>query len=134
MRLAVLLAALVTGLLLATSATAQAVSPRGNWIVASGNLEVAIAPCGRVMCGTVARVIANRSMRASGSPGAPARVGDKLITNLRRDGDVYRGRIFNRENGRTYDCTVRVGADGRLEVRPYVLLAVFGRSQIWRRA
>ncbi len=133
MKRTTILAAVVMACLFETSAAAQTRSPGGKWIAASGNFEVAIAPCGRVMCGTVSRVIANRSMAASGSPAALLPEGYRIITDLRPDGDAYRGRIFNRENGRTYDCTLKVGADGSLEVRPYVVLPLFGRSQLWRR-
>src|SRR5262245_19349626 len=115
-----------------SAAAAQATSPEGRWITASHNLIVSIAPCGPVLCGTVTEVLANNSMSDAGASTAqPLPVGYQLITGLRRDGDHWTGRIFNRENGRTYDCTVRKLADGTLEVRPYVVLPLAGRTQIW---
>jgi uncharacterized protein (DUF2147 family) len=110
-------------------------SPAGRWLTASHNLVVAITPCGAFMCGTVARVLANNSMMSRGASSvAPLPLGARLITGLHADGDHWSGRIFNRENGRTYDCTVRKLSNGELEVRPYIVLAWFGRSQVWAQA
>src|SRR5262245_6600325 len=87
--------------------SAEPVSPTGRWETASHNLVVRIEGCGATMCGIVAQVLANNSMMGSGEAAVqPLPVGYRLINNLRRDGDHWRGRIFNRENGRTYDCTV----------------------------
>lgn len=130
-------AAMVLGLLLVSlgAAGAQPAGPEGIWLTASGNARVQIAPCGAKLCGTVVEVLANNSMAGPGaSAAAPLRVGTRLLSDLRRDGASWRGRIFNRENGRTYDCALRPSPDGRLEVRAYVAFEIFGRSQIWRRA
>ena len=43
------------------------------------------------------------------------------------------GRIYNPEDGDTYSCTMTLLDDGRLEVRGYVGLPLFGKSQIWTR-
>jgi len=129
----------VAGLALAafsTAALAQPAALDGQWRTASGNLIVAIAPCGEVRCGDVAQVLANNSMQAANAPSSapPANVGLRILSALTPEGDHWRGRIFNRENGRTYDCRVRKLADGTREVRAYVVLPVFGRTQIWRPA
>ena len=115
--------------------SAAPASPQGSWVTASHNLVVTIAPCGAMMCGMVAQVLANNSMMGPGEAAVqPLPVGYRLISNLHRDGDHWSGRIFNRENGRTYDCTVRKLPDGALEVRPYIVLPLFGRTQIWTHA
>ncbi|WP_241027170.1 DUF2147 domain-containing protein [Variovorax sp. RKNM96] len=70
-------------LLFATAFAAEAQSsssasdPRGRWITANGNLEVEVAPCGAALCGTVTKVLGNRSM-------APAVATCKPPTNARR--------------------------------------------------
>lgn len=146
MRTALLLlgAALAAGLARADDAP----DPRGLWLTASGNLEVRIAPCGAALCGKVARVIANQSMSRPGEPMAadaqPAREGMDILSDFqpsdsetRADGQrmttEWRGRIFNRENGKAYDCLMSVGAAGELKLRAYVGLPLFGRSQAWQR-
>lgn len=44
------------------------------------------------------------------------------------------GTIFDPKNGQSYHCTITVSADGnRLEVRGYIGISLFGRSQTWIR-
>lgn len=126
---------IAAGLLWAGLAFAQAPTPEGRWITASGNFEIEIAPCGDALCGTVARVMANNSMSGAGQVAEPPPpIGAQIITGLHRDGRAWRGRIYNREDKKTYDCVVRPQANGALEVRPYVGIELVGRSQIWRKA
>ncbi len=130
-----LVAAMVSTGALTGAAFAVPASPAGAWITATGNLEIAIAPCDEMLCGDVTRVIANVSMTgANAMAAAPARPGLRILSSLRADGDGWRGKIYNRENRRTYDCRVRKLTDGSLEVRPYVVAPLFGQTQIWRPA
>jgi uncharacterized protein (DUF2147 family) len=109
--------------------------PSGNWIAASGNVEVAIRPCGAELCGDVVRVMANNSMEGPGAaPTPPAQVGLRIFSDLRPDGDGWTGHIFNREQNRTYDCHIAVGDGGSLTVRAYIGAPLIGKTQIWRRA
>ena len=132
---------------LGTAAVGQAADPRGRWITASGNLEVEIAPCGDALCGTVTKVLADNSMSRAGQPMVPAdarpALGMKILIDLVPDeGDTppatWRGRIYDRENAKTYSATVEVDdkpdARGELRVRGYVGLPIFGRTQRWQRA
>jgi uncharacterized protein (DUF2147 family) len=144
--------ALLAGAALIVSAPAfsQAASdPRGRWITASGNLEVEVAPCGAALCGIVTKVLANRSMSGEGEMHAvdtrPA-VGMPILLRFMRADDgspdtpptEWNGQIYNRENGKTYACTMRVDtgsiAAGELVLRPYVGLPLFGKTQRWQRA
>ena len=142
MRVAVLLIALLAGV-----ARADA-DPRGLWLTASGNLEVRVAPCGAALCGTVARVVANQSMSRPGEAMdagiPPATEGMSILSDFlpsnsetrpdgRRVTTEWRGRIFNRENGKTYHCRMSVGPGGELQLRGYVGLPMFGKTQIWQR-
>lgn len=142
-----------TALLLITAALAGGIAradadPRGLWLTASGNLEVRVEPCGAALCGKVSRVIANQSMSRPGEAMAdgaqPAQEGMPILSDFlpsasetapdgRRVTTEWRGRIFNRENGRTYDCLMSVGEGGELKLRAYVGLPLFGRTQAWRR-
>ena len=129
--------------LLLCLAAAPALAQAGRWITESGNLEVEIAPCAAgqpaSLCGTVTKVLANRSMRAPGAEmvAADARpaLGMQILTGFvsSDDGD-WDGEIYNRENGKTYSCTMKLAAPDALELRAYVLLPLFGKTQTWRRA
>lgn len=111
----------------------------GRWITESGNLEVDIAACGDAWCGTVTRVLANRSMSAPGqemaaADGRPA-LGMRILSGLTPSAGAttLAGEIYNRENGKTYSVRLSLDGPGRMVVRPYVLLPLFGRNQVWQR-
>jgi uncharacterized protein (DUF2147 family) len=110
----------------------------GRWITQSGNLEVEISPCGEALCGTVVKVIAGRSMSKPDALTAPADtrspLGLKILTDFvaAPDGE-WKGRIYNRENGETYDCLMSVTAKGQLKIHAYKGLPAFGRTQYWDR-
>ena len=128
-----LLLALGYALISCAAAQARTPPPAGTWITASRNLEVQIAPCGQALCGVVVRVLANHAMAAGQSQTAPAKVGLRLITNLRPlKANTWKGQLFNRENGKTYDCLVEPQSDGTLKIRAYVGLPVMGKDQIWQ--
>lgn len=60
-------------------------------------------------------------------------LGLEIITNMKKDGDSYKGgRILDPENGKTYKCRLKV-VDGVLEVRGYIGIPALGRTQKWYR-
>lgn len=130
--------------LIALAASAHAADPRGRWITASGNLEVDVADCGAALCGTVSKVLANRSMTPTGGAAAPADgrspQGLEVMTGfVPTDLDAsanlpaeWAGTVYNRENGRSYPA--RMSIDGEtlvLRVRAGTLMSV---TQRWQRA
>jgi len=44
-----------------------------------------------------------------------------------------KGKIYDPENGKDYDCNIKLKDDGSLSVRGYIGLSLFGRTTIWRR-
>ena len=134
MRLSLLIAILALAAAQAQAQPAQA----GRWITESGNLEVEIAPCGDALCGTVTRVIANRSMSAPGqemdaADKRPA-LGMQILTGLHPTGDdTLTGEIYNRENAKTYSVRLTLDGPQQLLVRPYIGLPLIGKTQLWRR-
>jgi uncharacterized protein (DUF2147 family) len=128
--LALLLATLAAG------AQTPAADPRGRWLVASGNLEVEVAPCGNALCGTVTRVIANRSMSRDGEMkpvDTRSPLGMQLLNNFVADGDTWTGSVYNREDGKTYSARMSVNTAGQLVLHAYVGLPIFGKTQHWQR-
>jgi uncharacterized protein (DUF2147 family) len=107
----------------------------GHWLSASGNVEVEIAPCGDKICGTITQVLANRSMSGTGQGMSRADdTGLRILSDFTpAGGDQFVGRILNRENGKVYDCELRPGGPDELIVRPYVLISLFGQTQVWHR-
>ena len=109
----------------------------GRWVTQSENLEIEIAPCGDALCGTAVKVLGNRSMANPDvdMPNPPPTLGLKVLRDLTPDGENrWYGHIYNRENGKTYRCRMTLLESGDLEIRPYLGLPIFGKTQIWRRA
>lgn len=111
----------------------------GRWVTESGNLEVEVAPCGEALCGTVVRVLANRSMSAPGSEMTPADprtvMGMTILSDFRAAGvGEWKGQIYSRENSQHYNANMSLGGPGELVIRAYVGLPLFGKTQVWRRA
>lgn len=127
--------------------TAQADPAFGDWLVQSERAVIRIAPCeGRAAeaCGRI--VWLKEPSDADGTPKrdranpAPGRrdaplCGLRLIEGLERkaDGVWVDGEIYDARRGKTFDVDIRVLKDGRLKVRGYVMLRLFGRSQRWTR-
>lgn len=113
----------------------------GRYVTASGNLEVELAPCAAVWCGTVTKVIANRSMTRSGENMQPADprppLGMRILTEVHARGDAadgtWHGTLYNRENAKSYPCNLRLDEHGDLVLRIYVGLPLFGQTQVWHR-
>ena len=42
------------------------------------------------------------------------------------------GTIYDPSNGKSYKCTIKLNADGTLDLRGYIGISLFGRSQTWR--
>jgi uncharacterized protein (DUF2147 family) len=129
----------VLALAIAPAAFAQGNLPQqGRWLTESGNLEVDIAPCGDAFCGTVVKVLANRSMSNPGGELVQAdprpAMGMKLLSDLRPAGEgELKGEIYNRENAKSYSTVLSLAGPNQLVVRSYIGLPVFGKTQVWQR-
>ena len=57
----------------------------------------------------------------------------KILRGLRWDGEEYSGgEILDPDDGSVYRCKLRVtGAGQKLEVRGFIGISLFGRTQIW---
>ncbi len=45
----------------------------------------------------------------------------------------HNGKIYDPENGNDYSCTLTLVAPGKLEVRGYIGVSLFGRTSVWTR-
>ena len=120
------------------SATAsETAAPIGRWLTDNGNLEVEIGRCGEALCGTVVKVLANRSMSGGGEMVAADNRSPLGMTVLKdfkaAGGGEWQGEIYNRENAKTYSCKISLSTPDQLTVRPYVGLPLFGKTLRWTR-
>lgn len=59
--------------------------------------------------------------------------GMKIIWDMRPDGNEFTGgKIFDPDSGKTYGCKLKVAGD-KLDVRGFLGMALFGRTQTWVR-
>jgi uncharacterized protein (DUF2147 family) len=62
---------------------------------------------------------------------APCLVCLQILQNFTRAGDgEWTGTIYNRDNGKTYDCIMTVASPDRLKIHRYMVLSLFGETQI----
>ena len=76
-----------------------------------------------------------RCDRCSGELRDQPVVGMAILRGIRREQDDFtQGTILDPDDGETYRCTVTMKDGGnRLEIRGYLGLPVFGRTQTWTR-
>ena len=114
-------------------------APIGRWLTNNGNLEVEIGRCGEALCGTVVKVLANRSMSGGGGGEMVAAdnrspLGMTVLKDFKAaGGGEWQGEIYNRENAKTYSCKMSLSTPDQLTVRPYVGLPLFGKTLTWTR-
>ncbi len=112
----------------------------GRWLTAEKTGVVEIAPCGAKLCGTIVKVTGPRrdgpDLRDANNPDAALRsrriLGLPILTGLIARKNDWQGQIYDPNSGRTYRSNIRIGAQGRLEVRG--CLGPFCRTQVWTRA
>ena len=138
---------LVFGLLFATAAAGQALTPAGIWRTFSdrtGEADglVRIVETNGEFVGTVLAVFAPPAADANplceeckGDLRNQPVVGMTILRGLRRDGEQYSGgELLDPDDGETYRCRMRLADGGRtLHVRGFVGISLFGRTQTWKR-
>ncbi len=138
----------------ASTASAQQGTVMGTWLSASGLAQIKIGPCSDAasgaICGYVSGLInpkgpdgavvapdaatdyrnENTSLRTRKVIGMPLIWGFKKTAdpNTFEDGKVYNG-----ENGKTYNANISLQPDGKLRLRGYVGTPMFGETQLWTR-
>lgn len=131
----------------ASSAASRPVSPgdpRGVWMTEDERAALTISECGDRLCGRIVWLESMRgpsgTLRRDEENPDPAKRSEQIcglvvITDLERSGtDTWEGSVYNPQDGKTYSGRITVLSDTALQVRAYVGLPFFGRSQIWTRA
>jgi len=127
-------------LLLALPGIAHAADPiAGRFLTEDGSGIVAIAPCGKAMCGKLATIVKptpNGPTTDVNNPDAALRsrplLGMQIITGLTDKGRDWRGEIYDPRRGKTFRSVVSRNADGTLNVKG--CFAFICQTQLWRPA
>lgn len=119
-------------------------SPVGRWITEGGSSHVEIYRCGDALCGRIAWLREpigkdGKPKRDSKNPDPARRAqtieGLTFLWNFAAaaPGEWEGGHVYNPLDGDTYRARMRMLPDGRLELRGYMLIPLFGGSQRWER-
>lgn len=62
-------------------------------------------------------------------------IGMMIMDGMKAKGDIYEGgHILDPDNGKVYKCKIKLDSTGKqLDVRGFIGVSLFGRSQIWMR-
>ncbi len=62
-------------------------------------------------------------------------IGMMIMDGMKAKGDIYEGgHILDPDNGKVYKCKIKLDSTGKqLEVRGFIGISLFGRSQTWMR-
>lgn len=118
----------------------------GHWLTENGRSIVEVAPCADVpgrVCGRIVWSLephhADGRLKTDANNPNPARRYDPLcglvlLTGLAsgQPGRWSGGKIYNPRDGERYSVRIRAEGD-RLEVRGYLGISLFGRTQTWTR-
>ena len=142
-------AGLAAAMLIGTHAmaTAQTVAPDGIWYDEKGSTIIKFAPCSTAYCGTI--VWLKEPTQADGSPQIDSSnpdvtkqkrpiVGLEIFSGLTAEDDHWKGRVYNPDNGKVYDVTIKVRTDkepnDKADVRGCVLRVLCGTETFSRAA
>ncbi len=128
-------------LFLATGATAAAAADpiSGRWVTEDKDAVVAIGKCGASTCGRIARFLITppdgADQRDINNPDAALRtrklLGLPILTSFKPDSDLWRGRIYDPNTGKSYRSVIRRKSANVLEVKGCI--GPFCQTQIWRK-
>lgn len=124
----------ILALLLALSGPAAAQgTPVGQWLTEGRDAVITVSPCGAALCGRITGITLDR-------PDAPiptdyqgrSQCGLTIIRDATRDGeDGWAARIMDPRNGREYRARMALDGKGRLRVRGYLGIPLFGQTEVW---
>jgi uncharacterized protein (DUF2147 family) len=140
MTIAARMAILAVGLALWPVPAAAKPPITGRWVTGDKDAVVAIAKCGKEMCGRIEKFLTSpaggddqRDVNNS-DPAKRSRklIGTVILTGLMVDGDAWRGEIYDPKRGRSFTAEVRPRDAATLEVK-----GCFGpicQTQVWKKA
>jgi uncharacterized protein (DUF2147 family) len=135
---AVLLAVIFSGFL--TLGLAEEFGPEevlGTWLVAKEDARVTIYKCQDKFCGKITWLKTPEDLDTKNPD--PAKRSEKILGmdilwGFSFNGDQWvGGRIYDPDSGKTYRCKMWLKSATRLNLKGYVGIPLFGRTEIWTR-
>ncbi len=131
---------LALGALVTAAIPALASEPvTGRWVTAEKDGVILIAPCGKSLCGTIERFLVpppqGLDQRDVNNPDAKLRtrklLGMPILSGFAADGEVWRGKIYDPKNGKSYRSIIRRKGPNVLEVKGCI--GPFCQTQVWKK-
>lgn len=128
----------------AAPAIARADTPEGRWLTEAKDGVVEVYRCGEALCG---RLVWFRMRSLHDNPQAldvhnptaelrsRSLCGLVILSGFRPDGRDHwaDGSAYDPDSGHTYSGEMSMKPDGRLSLRGYIGISLFGRSEEWTR-
>ncbi|HNW27618.1 MAG TPA: DUF2147 domain-containing protein [Spirochaetota bacterium] len=109
----------------------------GTWLVPKGDAKVTIYKCGEKFCGKVSWLKTPEDLDTKNPDPAKRKnkiLGMDMLWGFHFEkGEWVGGQIYDPDSGDTYKCKMYLKSDDKLNVRGYVGVPLFGRSEIWTR-
>lgn len=108
-------------------------SPFGRWLNPRGQVEVSIAPCGTMLCGTVTWV-GGQAVADATDAGVEHLVGTQLLRQYHREGNgTWQGEVYVPDMGESFFSRIRQTDPGHLKISGCILHGLICKSQTWTR-
>lgn len=128
---------LIALLLLSVPAQAQANEFTGLWLTENQRSAIDIRECDQGLCGRIHWIVEGGMAYDSKNPDETLRdrpmCGLPILWGFQQTGakEWSQGRIYKADEGDTYHATLQLLPTGKLLVRGYVGMPLFGKSQTW---
>ncbi len=115
----------------------------GKWINASSEANIEIFKKGDQYAGKIVWLKAPKDEKGNvktdlKNPDVNLRskpiLGLEILNNfIYDDGKWTDGKIYDPKSGKTYSCNISLNDQGNLNIRGYIGVSLFGRTEIWKR-
>lgn len=110
----------------------------GTWYISKQKADIHIYKEGDRYLGKITKGYSDPPLLDVNNKNAKERkkplVGKFILTDMKyRDGKLVDGKIYNPDNGKTFNCILELSKSDKLKVTGYVGMPLFGKTQYWYR-
>ncbi len=115
--------------------------PKGLWLTENKRSAIELYHCGEQLCGKIAWIIdggmqfdeKNPDEAKRGTPMCGLTIVSGLTQGKQDPNGWHNGKIYKADDGDLYDARLMMKSDNELEVRGFMGVSLFGKSQTWTR-